>query len=138
MYSHTFISVTDFPRALKFYNALMTELALEQKFVDATKPWAGWHSAGKLRPLFVIGHPFDGQEHQPGNGQMIAFAASNRAIVQRAHAAALAHGGVCEGAPGLRLQYHPDYYGAYFRDPDGNKLCVACHADDIAEPATNI
>jgi hypothetical protein len=37
------------------------------------------------------------------------------------------HGGSCEGPPGLRPQYHAHYYGAYFRDPDGNKLCVCCH-----------
>ena len=43
------------------------------------------------------------------------------------HARALELGGTCEGPPGLRPQYHAHYYGAYFRDPDGNKLCVACH-----------
>ena len=49
-------------------------------------------------------------------------------------ALALAQGGSCEGAPGVRAHYHAHYYGAYFRDPDGNKLCVVCHAapaDDI-------
>jgi len=47
--------------------------------------------------------------------------------VDRAHATALAQGGACEGPPGLRPHYHADYYGAYFRDPEGNKLCVCCH-----------
>ena len=46
---------------------------------------------------------------------------------EQAHAAALAHGGRCEGPPGLRPQYHAHYHGAYFRDPDGNKFGVACH-----------
>ncbi|OXH86721.1 glyoxalase, partial [Burkholderia multivorans] len=50
-----------------------------------------------------------------------------RAHVDRCHALALQHGGTCEGPPGLRPHYHRDYYGAYFRDPDGNKLCVVCH-----------
>jgi lactoylglutathione lyase len=58
---------------------------------------------------------------------MVAFLAASRAIVDSAHAVALAHGGRTEGPPGLRPQYHEHYYGAYFRDPDGNKLCVACH-----------
>ena len=42
----------------------------------------------------------------------------------------LALGAVCEGPPGLRPQYHANYYGAYFRDLDGNKLCVCCHAEE--------
>jgi catechol 2,3-dioxygenase-like lactoylglutathione lyase family enzyme len=48
-------------------------------------------------------------------------------VVDRTHAIALANGGVCEGLPGFRPEYHPHYYGAYFRDPDGNKICVCCH-----------
>ena len=56
-----------------------------------------------------------------------ALLASSREQVDQAHAAALAHGGTCDGPPGLRPHYHPNYYGAYFRDPDGNKLCVCCH-----------
>jgi lactoylglutathione lyase len=58
---------------------------------------------------------------------MVALLAATRAQVDAAHALALAYGGRCEGPPGLRPQYHANYYGAYFRDPDGNKLCVACH-----------
>jgi catechol 2,3-dioxygenase-like lactoylglutathione lyase family enzyme len=58
---------------------------------------------------------------------MVAFLAETRAIVDRAYVVALTHGGTLEGAPGLRPEYHAHYYGAYFRDPDGNKLCVACH-----------
>ncbi len=105
----------------------MQALGIEPRFCDGQRPWAGWQSSPDPRPLFVIGKPFDGKAHQPGNGQMTAFLAKDRATVDRAHAVALAHGGACEGPPGLRPGYHPDYYGAYFRDPDGNKLCVACH-----------
>jgi catechol 2,3-dioxygenase-like lactoylglutathione lyase family enzyme len=78
-------------------------------------------------PLFLIGRPYDQQPHHPGNGQMVAFLAADRAAVRDAYAVAMANGGVSEGAPGLRPEYHEHYYGAYFRDPDGNKLCVACH-----------
>ena len=130
MFSHVFVSVTDFERALRFYSAVLGVLGLEQRFCDPTKPWAGWHSEGKARPFFVICHPFDGHHHSPGNGQMVAFAASKRSTVDRAHAVALAQGGTCEGPPGLRPHYHASYYGAYFRDLDGNKLCVACHAPE--------
>ncbi|CAN7704076.1 MULTISPECIES: VOC family protein [unclassified Variovorax] len=127
MFSHVFVSVTDFERALTFYSAVMDSLGIELRFCEREKPWAGWHSAGRARPFFVICKPYDGQPHEAGNGQMIAFAAADRAKVHTAHQAALEHGGSCEGPPGLREQYHPHYYGAYFRDPDGNKLCVACH-----------
>lgn len=58
---------------------------------------------------------------------MIALLAPDRTTVGRIFAAALAAGGTSEGAPGLRPQYHANYYGAYFRDLDGNKLCVCCH-----------
>ena len=58
---------------------------------------------------------------------MVAFMAESRSQVRMAHATALANGGTCEGKPGLRPEYHDHYYGAYFRDPDGNKLAVACH-----------
>lgn len=128
MFSHIFTSVTDFDRAYDFYSALMGSLGIAQRFHDRAKPWAGWHSADGQRPLFVICQPFDGQAHDPGNGQMVAFSAATRALVRAAHQQALAHGGRCEGPPGLRPQYHADYYGAYFRDPDGNKICVVCHA----------
>ena len=55
---------------------------------------------------------------------------ASRAQVDRSYQVALALGAVCEGPPGLRPQYHANYYGAYFRDLDGNKLCVCCHAEE--------
>jgi predicted lactoylglutathione lyase len=58
---------------------------------------------------------------------MVAFLAESRALVDKAYAVALSNGGTSEGAPSLRPEYHEHYYGAYFRDPDGNKLCVVCH-----------
>lgn len=128
MFSHVFVGVSDFERALRFYRALLPVLGIAERFCDASRPWAGWQSSPGPRPLFVIGAPFDGQAHQRGNGQMTAFLAASREVVDRAHAVALAHGGISEGPPGLRPEYHANYYGAYFRDTEGNKLCVACHA----------
>lgn len=130
MFSHVFVSVSDFERAFRFYSAVMDSLGVALRFCEREKPWAGWLSAGRARPLFVICKPYDGQRHHPGNGQMVAFAARARTVVRAAHQAALENGGTCEGPPGLRPQYHDNYYGAYFRDPDGNKLCVACHAPE--------
>ena len=128
MFSHIIVSVTDFERALRFYAPVMDSLGLALRFCERDKPWAGWHSEGGARPFFVICKPYDGRPHRPGNGQMAAFAAATRETVRTAHRVALENGGSCEGPPGLRPHYHPNYYGAYFRDPDGNKLCVACHA----------
>jgi catechol 2,3-dioxygenase-like lactoylglutathione lyase family enzyme len=128
MFSHLHVGTNDFERALAFYRPLMDALGIRARFCEADKPWAGWQSNPDPRPLFLIGKPYDGRPHLPGNGQMVAFLAPTREAVVRAHAVALAHGGSDEGAPGLRPEYHAHYYGAYVRDPDGNKLCFACHA----------
>jgi len=125
--SHVFLGVTDFERAFAFYSALMASLDAKLRFVERQRPWAGWQGADSVRPLLLIGVPFDGQPASVGNGQMVALMAASRAMVERAHAVALAHGATCDGPPGLRPEYHAHYYGAYFRDPDGNKVCVCCH-----------
>jgi catechol 2,3-dioxygenase-like lactoylglutathione lyase family enzyme len=126
MFSHVFVGVSDFERALAFYEPLMSTLDIRLRFVDASRPWAGWQSRD-VRPLFLIGHPYDKAAHHAGNGQMVAFLAATRECVTKSYRVALTNGGSCEGPPGLRPEYHAHYFGAYFRDPDGNKLCVACH-----------
>ena len=128
MFSHVFVGVTDFDRALAFYGPLMAALGIPARFCEPERSWAGWQSVPGPRPLFLIGRPHDRQAHERGNGQMVAFLAESRAIVDAAYQIALASGGISEGTPGPRPEYHENYYGAYFRDPDGNKLCVACHA----------
>ena len=127
MFSHIFIGVTDFERALAFYRVLMPVLEIKERFCDAERPWAGWQSEPGPRPLFVIAEPFDKQNHQAGNGQMVALLATDREMVRRAHEVALANGATCEGPPGVRHEYHDHYFGAYFRDTEGNKICVVCH-----------
>ena len=128
MFSHIFIGVSDFDRALAFYKPLTAVLGIQPRFCEKERPWAGWQSTPGPRPLLLIGTPYNGASHVAGNGQMVAFLAQTRALVDEAHRVALANGGTSEGAPGLRPEYHEHYYGAYFRDPDGNKLCVACHS----------
>lgn len=127
MLSHVFVGITDFERALAFYRPVLASLGIQERFCEAERPWAGWESTPGPRPLFVIAHPFNGEVPHPGNGLMVAFMAATRSQVDAAHAMALSLGGQCEGRPGLRPEYHANYYGAYFRDPDGNKLCVASH-----------
>jgi lactoylglutathione lyase len=127
MFSHVFTGVSDFDRAMAFYEPLLSCLGLQLRFCERGHPWAGWQMPGVDRPLFIIGRPFDSRAHHPGNGQMVALQAGSRALVDAAYETALAHGGTPEGKPGLRPEYHANYYGAYFRDPDGNKICVANH-----------
>ena len=132
MFSHLFLGVKDFDRALGFYRALLPVLGVQERFCEPARPWAGWQSHPDPRPLLIIGTPYDGQPHAAGNGQMVALLASSRAVVDQAHAVALASGGTSEGTPGPRPEYHANYYGAYFRDTEGNKVCVACHAPPSA------
>lgn len=127
MISHVCVGVGDFERAYRFYSAVAAELGMALRFKNEELHWAGWMPPDGGRPRFFICHPFDGGAPAPGNGAMTAFLAANREMVRRSYQAAIAAGGVCEGEPGLRPQYHADYYGAYFRDPDGNKLGVVCH-----------
>jgi len=60
-------------------------------------------------------------------GAHIAFVAPDRAAVDAFHAAGLAAGAACDGPPGLRPIYHPDYYAAFLFDPDGNQIEAVCH-----------
>jgi len=126
LFSHITVGVNDFERALHFYRAVLGSLGLAERFCELDRPWAGWQSAGG-RPLFIITRPFDGAAASAGNGQMVAFQAANHQQVHCFYETALAVGGQCAGPPGLRPQYHARYYGAYVRDPDGNKLAIACH-----------
>ncbi len=131
MISHINIGITDFGRAYAFYAQVLSELGLVLKFSEPEKAWAGWVQPQAPRPLLLIAQPFDGGPHQAGNGQMVALQAASRAVVDRVYAVAMAAGARSEGEPGLRPHYHPHYYGAYFRDLDGNKLCVCCHAAEV-------
>ena len=127
MISHTCVGVNDFAQALVFYRGLMRILGLDNCFTDPARPWAGWKQRDADRPLFIVGAPLDGLAASPGNGSMVALLAADRKTVDKAYTVALALGGRCEGPPGLRPQYHAHFYGAYFCDPEGNKLCVCCH-----------
>jgi catechol 2,3-dioxygenase-like lactoylglutathione lyase family enzyme len=125
MYSHVTVGTTDFARSVVFYDAIMDALGHPVLFKFEEPGLAGYGEATGPK-LFVV-PPFDGQPQHPGNGWHAAFLADRREIVDAFHAAALAHGGSDEGAPGLRPHYHANYYGAYVRDPDGNKLQAVCH-----------
>jgi len=128
MYSHVTFGYTDFARSLAFYDAIMSALGHAKFFEFAEQGIVAYGEAAGPK-LFIL-PTFDGHPMQPGNGVHAAFAADSRATVDAFHAAALAHGGSDEGEPGLRPHYHPNYYGAYVRDPDGNKIQAVCHSKD--------
>lgn len=131
MLSHVMVGVSDRGRAAAFYDALLRPLGLVRRPLLGDKPPAAvaWQMPGQETPMFSAGTPFDGGAPSPGNGAMVAFMAPSQAAVDAAHAAGLAAGGTDEGAPGLRPQYGAGYYGAYLRDPDGNKVHVVHRGD---------
>lgn len=127
MYSHVTLGTADIARAVGFYDQVLAPLGLRRQEVDLEKGYAGYALAPEATPQFWVLRPIDGQPAAAGNGVTVAFEAADRATVEAVHAAALGAGGRDEGGPGLRPHYHADYYGAYLRDLDGNKLCCVCH-----------
>jgi catechol 2,3-dioxygenase-like lactoylglutathione lyase family enzyme len=127
MIDHVGFPVSDYERSKVFYAkalaplgyVLVMEVGGEQ--TESKAPAAGFGADGK--PDFWIG----------GEGGLrgilhIAIATKDRAAVGAFHRAALAAGGKDNGAPGLRPQYHPNYYGAFVLDPDGHNIEAVCHA----------
>jgi catechol 2,3-dioxygenase-like lactoylglutathione lyase family enzyme len=120
MLDHMGFAVADYARSKAFYEQALAPLG----FVLVMEPMgqaAGFGQGGK--PSFWIeaqGQPVQGRLH-------VAFQAENRHLVDAFYAAALAAGGIDNGAPGVRDIYHPSYYGAYVLDPDGNNIEAVCH-----------
>ncbi len=132
LFAYVCLGTSDLDRAKSFYDAVMATLG-HRRCITAGEPdwenWAGWGlyaDQGREQDALWVCKPFDGKPPAPGNGTMIALRATSWAAVRAFHAAVLANGGTSEGEPGLRLQYNPDFYAAYVRDPDGNKLAVVC------------
>ena len=123
MFSHVTVGTNDLAKAGAFYDAVFEALGMSRGFEGETFISYGERSGGR----FFVMSPFNGEPATVGNGVHAAFRAADRVSVDAFHAAALANGGSDEGAPGLRPNYHADYYGAYVRDPDGNKLQSVCH-----------
>ena len=128
MYSHITLGTNDLAKAKAFYDAALAPLGLSAVMEFDGAVGYGESSAPGTR--LIVCTPFDGAAASFGNGTHIALNAPTRAAVDAFHAAALAQGGSDEGAPGLRPQYIPNYYGAYVRDLDGNKLQAVCYAPE--------
>ena len=127
MYSHVTIGTRDREKAKAFYAPIMEVLGYPLRDPAKAHPFIMWTNPDGGRPFFVLTSPLNGEAATFGNGQMTALLAPDRAAVDQAHIVAMRGGAADEGAPGLRPQYHPNFYGAYFRDLDGNKICIVCH-----------
>jgi len=125
MIDHVGFSVSDYARAKDFYAQALAPLGytlvMEVTAEQAGQPGGGFGRDGK--PDFWISG--EGRLEKPVH---VAFAANDRGMVDAFYRAALAAGGKDNGPPGLRPQYHPNYYGAFVLDPDGHNIEAVCHA----------
>lgn len=128
MIDHTGLSVSDPDRSRTFYEKALAPLGYQLMMVVPKEHTGGAAVMGfgvPPKPDFWI---HEGSPQRPAIH--IAFRADNRAQVDAFYAAAIAAGGVDNGAPGLRPHYHPAYYGAFVRDPDGHNIEACCHAPE--------
>ena len=117
------VGTNNLERAIEFYDPVLKTLGYVRLITRHDE--AGYAEPGDIRCRFWVVYPFDKQEATVGNGSMTAFLAEHRAAVDAFHAAAMLYGGTDEGPPGIR-SFHENFYGAYARDPDGNKLSAVC------------
>jgi catechol 2,3-dioxygenase-like lactoylglutathione lyase family enzyme len=119
MIDHTGFGVSDYAASKAFYERALAPLGISliMEVMDAA---AGFGSGGK--PIFWLE-----ERRTPVTEVHVAFLAKDRATVDAFHAAGLEAGGKDNGAPGVRATYHPNYYGAYVLDPDGNNVEAVCH-----------
>ena len=117
MLSHVSIGTNDAVRAAAFYDPVLATLGI-RKLHERD----GSLDYGTSIMFFSLEKPVDGKPASVGNGVHVAFLAETRAMVDEFHRAGLANGGNDAGTPGLRPEYDANYYGAFLRDPDGNKI----------------
>lgn len=117
MLGYATIGANDFPKAKAFYATVLEPLGGRPAMsMDRMEIYASPNGA-----MLAVCLPYDGGKATPGNGAMVALTAPDKETVDKVHALALANGAVCDGPPGQRMD---NFYGAYFRDLDGNKVCV--------------
>lgn len=117
MLAYATLGTTDLARAAAFYDEVLAELGAK-RFMEEPDHFIAWGNSQEGAGLGIT-YPFDKNAATVGNGVMVALNAMSREQVDRVYAKALTLGGTGEGAPGQRS---PEFYAAYFRDLDGNKL----------------
>jgi catechol 2,3-dioxygenase-like lactoylglutathione lyase family enzyme len=115
--SHISLGSNRFDEAVAFYDQVLATLGCNRILEHP-----GAVSWGREFPELWIQRPFDGGTASVGNGTHVGFFAANHAEVDAFHRAAIAAGGVDEGAPGPRPEYGEPYYGCFIRDLDGHKI----------------
>lgn len=128
MIHHVSVGTSDLRTARTFYDPVMELLGLRRTFESDDSVGYGTGNS-----VFSIQRPVDGSVASAGNGVHIAFAATDRAMVRSFYEIALAHGGTCDGKPGRRPEYDHNYYAAFVRDPDGNKIEAVTFSADPFE-----
>lgn len=125
MIGYVTVGSNDLEKARGFYDALMPTIGAG-RIMEFGENFT-MYGTGMNRPALAICRPYDGNLATVGNGTMAAIACESRASVDAVHAKAMELGGTDEGPPGLRGDEGPSaFYGAYFRDLDGNKLAAFC------------
>jgi catechol 2,3-dioxygenase-like lactoylglutathione lyase family enzyme len=119
MIGYATIGTNDLERARTFYDAVLEPLGGRRTFANGER--MQFYGSKETPGMIAISKPYDEKPATAGNGSMFGLPAASKAQVDAAYAAAIAAGGACDGPPGQRM---PTFYGAYFRDPDGNKVCV--------------
>ena len=126
MIGYATVGTNDIDRARGFYDDLLGGIGA-RRVMEFPENGFTMYGTGARAPGLAVTRPYNGNEAQPGNGAMVALVMDSRDKVDSLHARALELGGSDEGPPGVR---GPDgdraFYGAYFRDLDGNKLCAFC------------
>ncbi len=121
MLNHVFLGTNDVEKSRKFYNATMSAIG-----VSAAGEYPHLTVYANEGGAVAVGKPANGEAASVSNGATLGLKAANYDEVNAWHAAGLANGGTDEGAPGVRPNSPGQMYGAYLRDPDGNKICVFC------------
>jgi len=130
---HISLGVNDLARSKSFYDAALAPLGLvAHEQITGEVAYGPPGDPPREGFAFYIGFEDPARKAQvtPSAGFHVALRAATRAAVRQFHAAALANGGRSDGEPGLRPQYHPDYYGAFVLDPDGHHVEAVCHAPE--------
>ena len=120
MLDHVTIGVSDIEQSRNFYDLALRPLGITRLYAEGETA-----SGYGISPKAFFWISWRGL---PQTGAHLAFTAQDRTVVDRFHAEAIAAGGRDNGSPGIRLNYHPSYYGAFVLDPDGHNIEAVCHA----------